>query len=192
MDAARAPSGHGCPFGAGPRSNAGVRVVRAERGPNGGDKRFWLLLAGPAFRAVLPKVTRCKSETILPAPAANGYVPRASARARPKAIAIARTRRRASENSATTPSVGTIKTRQQRICTQSKNQLRRASIPRVPLLHFPSCRPSLTSGGTSSPAMRLRNRLVRASSNVVTGTVIDSRIGISQACITGLCLSAEK
>jgi len=28
MDAARAPSGHGCPFGAGPRSVAGVRVRR--------------------------------------------------------------------------------------------------------------------------------------------------------------------
>ena len=31
MDAARAPSGHGCPFGAGPRSVAGVRVFRRRR-----------------------------------------------------------------------------------------------------------------------------------------------------------------
>jgi hypothetical protein len=50
----------------------------------------------------------------------------------------------------------------------------------------------LTSAGTSSPAMRLRNNAARASSNVVTGTVIASRIGISQACITGPDLSAEK
>ena len=33
MDAARAPLGHGCPFGAGPRSVAGVRVPRRSRGP---------------------------------------------------------------------------------------------------------------------------------------------------------------
>ncbi|SET25112.1 hypothetical protein SAMN05216197_10933 [Pseudomonas graminis] len=31
MDAARAPSGHGCPFGAGPRSFVGVRVFRRRR-----------------------------------------------------------------------------------------------------------------------------------------------------------------
>ena len=50
----------------------------------------------------------------------------------------------------------------------------------------------LTSAGTSSPAMRLRNNAARASSNVVTGTVIASRIGISHACSTGPDLSAEK
>ncbi len=44
-DAARAPSGHGCPFGAGPRSVAGVRVPE-ERGPNqepGTFGYFWCL-----------------------------------------------------------------------------------------------------------------------------------------------------
>src|SRR5471032_3375451 len=40
--------------------------------------------------------------------------------------------------------------------------------------------------------MRLRNNPVRASSRVVTGTVIDSKIEISQAWITGSDLSAEK
>ena len=50
----------------------------------------------------------------------------------------------------------------------------------------------LTSAGTSSPAMRLRNSAVRASSSVVTGTVIDSRIGINQPCSTGADLSTEK
>jgi len=50
----------------------------------------------------------------------------------------------------------------------------------------------LTSAGTSSPAMRLRNSATRASSRVVTGTVIASKIGISQACSTGPDLSAEK
>jgi hypothetical protein len=33
--------------------------------------------------------------------------------------------------------------------------------------------------------MRLRNNAARASSKVVTGTVIASRIGINQACRTG-------
>jgi hypothetical protein len=33
MDAQQAPLGHGCPFGARPRSNAGVREVGAKRGP---------------------------------------------------------------------------------------------------------------------------------------------------------------
>ncbi|SEQ10317.1 hypothetical protein SAMN03159444_01059 [Pseudomonas sp. NFACC02] len=45
MDAARAPSGHGCPFGAGPRSVVGVRVPE-ERGPNqelGTFGYFWCL-----------------------------------------------------------------------------------------------------------------------------------------------------
>ncbi|MNF05266.1 hypothetical protein D3C80_2049570 [compost metagenome] len=40
--------------------------------------------------------------------------------------------------------------------------------------------------------MRLRNNAALASSRVVTGTVMDSRIGISQACNTGPDLSAEK
>jgi hypothetical protein len=40
--------------------------------------------------------------------------------------------------------------------------------------------------------MRLRNSAALASSKVVTGTVIASRIGISQACSTGADLSAEK
>ena len=50
----------------------------------------------------------------------------------------------------------------------------------------------LTSAGTSSPAMRLRNSAVRASSNVVTGTVIANKIGISHPCSTGPDLSTEK
>ncbi len=50
----------------------------------------------------------------------------------------------------------------------------------------------LTSAGTSSPAMRLRNRAVRANSSVVTGTVIASKIGINQPCNTGPDLSVEK
>lgn len=50
----------------------------------------------------------------------------------------------------------------------------------------------LTSAGTSSPAMRLRNNAVLASNKVVTGTVIDSRIGINQPCNTGPDLSTEK
>jgi hypothetical protein len=50
----------------------------------------------------------------------------------------------------------------------------------------------LTSAGTSSPAIRLRNNAVRASSNVVTGTVIDNKIGINQPCNTGPDLSTEK
>src|SRR5476649_2510912 len=37
--------------------------------------------------------------------------------------------------------------------------------------------------------MRLRNNAARASSNVVTGTVIANRIGISHACSTGADLS---
>ena len=40
--------------------------------------------------------------------------------------------------------------------------------------------------------MRLRNNAARASSNVVTGTVIANKIGISQACSTGPDFSAEK
>ena len=52
---------------------------------------------------------------------------------------------------------------------------------RHPPADSPSLRPPLTSAGTSSPAMRLRNSAVRASSSVVTGTVIASRTGISQA-----------
>ena len=50
----------------------------------------------------------------------------------------------------------------------------------------------LTSAGTSSPAMRLRNSPVRANSNVVTGTVIDNKIGINHPCNTGPDLSTEK
>ncbi len=67
-----------------------------------------------------------------------------------------------------------------------------------PLIHlltlqaFSAQRRLLTSAGTSSPAMRLRNNAVRASNTVVTGTVIDSRIGISQPCSTGPDLSTEK
>jgi hypothetical protein len=41
MDAARAPSGHGCPFGAGPRSVVEVRVPD-EVGPNQ-EPDPWLL-----------------------------------------------------------------------------------------------------------------------------------------------------
>lgn len=58
--------------------------------------------------------------------------------------------------------------------------------------HLPRCLPLLISSGTVSLAMRLRNSAARASSSVVTGTVMDSRMGISQACSTGLCLSHEK
>jgi hypothetical protein len=42
MDAARAPSGHGCPFGAGPRSVARVRVFRRRRNPTR-SQDTWLL-----------------------------------------------------------------------------------------------------------------------------------------------------
>jgi len=42
MDAARAPSGHGCPFGAGPRSVVGVRVLRRRRSPTRSTSP-WLL-----------------------------------------------------------------------------------------------------------------------------------------------------
>ena len=44
--------------------------------------------------------------------------------------------------------------------------------------HPPPGRPLLISAGTSSPAMRLRNRLVRASSRVVTGTVIGTAFAV--------------
>jgi hypothetical protein len=50
MDAARAPQGHGCPFGAGPRSVAGVREFRRRRNPTR-SKHPWLL-------GVLFQVTR--------------------------------------------------------------------------------------------------------------------------------------
>jgi hypothetical protein len=50
MDAARAPSGHGCPFGAGPRSKTGVRVFRRRRNPTR-SRHPWLL-------GVLFQVTR--------------------------------------------------------------------------------------------------------------------------------------
>jgi hypothetical protein len=40
--------------------------------------------------------------------------------------------------------------------------------------------------------MRLRKSAARASSKVVTGTVIANRIGISQACSTGADFNAEK
>ena len=59
-------------------------------------------------------------------------------------------------------------------------------------LQLPRSRPLLTSSGTGSFDMRLRNNAARASSSVVTGTVIDSRMGISQACSTGASLSHEK
>ena len=42
MDAARAPSGHGCPFGAGPRSETGVKEPRRRRGPTRSTSP-WLL-----------------------------------------------------------------------------------------------------------------------------------------------------
>jgi len=41
-DAARAPQGHGCPFGAGPRSVAGVREPRRRRGQTR-SRTPWLL-----------------------------------------------------------------------------------------------------------------------------------------------------
>ncbi len=50
MDAARAPSGHGCPFGAGPRSKTGAREFRRRR--NLARSRHPLLLG------VLFQVTR--------------------------------------------------------------------------------------------------------------------------------------
>jgi hypothetical protein len=48
MDAQQAPSGHGCPFGARPRSNAGVREVGAKRGPGHRSEGPWLLGAFPS------------------------------------------------------------------------------------------------------------------------------------------------
>ncbi|SER64356.1 hypothetical protein SAMN03159444_04666, partial [Pseudomonas sp. NFACC02] len=51
------------------RRSAGTRRRRAKPGA----KRFWSLLAGPAFRALLPKVTRCKSGTIIRRYRSNGY-----------------------------------------------------------------------------------------------------------------------
>ena len=53
-DAARAPQGHGCPFGAGPRSIAGVREPRRRRGLTG-SKHPWLL---GVFSSNPPKAER--------------------------------------------------------------------------------------------------------------------------------------
>jgi len=74
MDAARAAPRHGWRMAAGPRSVAGAEGTRRSRAQPGA-KRFWLLLAGPALRAFLPKVTRCKSGTVIRPTADIGYAP---------------------------------------------------------------------------------------------------------------------
>ena len=61
MDAARAPSGHGCPFGAGPRSKTGAREPD-EVGPN--QEQAPLVTWG-AFPSNSPKA---KPEAVRPTP----------------------------------------------------------------------------------------------------------------------------
>src|SRR4051812_13036024 len=61
MDAARAPSGHGCPFGAGPRSGTGVKEPD-EVGPN--QEQAPLVTWG-AFPSNSPKA---KHEAVRPRP----------------------------------------------------------------------------------------------------------------------------
>ena len=71
-------------------------------------------------------------------------------------------------------------------------QSQASQLPHFYAAHLRDQRRLLTSAGTSSPAMRLRNSPVRANSNVVTGTVIDNKIGINHPCNTGPDLSTEK
>jgi hypothetical protein len=73
MDARQAPSGQGCPFGACPRSVAGVREPD-EGGPNQEQKRFGYFWSGPASGS--SKVTRCKSGTDISLTSDNGYTPK--------------------------------------------------------------------------------------------------------------------
>ena len=71
QDAARAPLGQGCPFGACPRSVAGVRELRRSRSPT---RSRAFLVTFVAFT----KVTRCKSGTDLKDTRSDGYTPNPS------------------------------------------------------------------------------------------------------------------
>ena len=74
MDAEVAALGHGWPFAAGPRSNAGVRACRAlarHRVVGQSAFAYFWLVRHPA----LPKVTRCKSGTASSRYRRNGYTP---------------------------------------------------------------------------------------------------------------------
>jgi hypothetical protein len=74
MDAARAPSGNGCPFGASPRSVAGVRVSRRRRDPTR-SRHPWLL--GAPFQVTRQRRNKSGvSQNPISNTLNNGYAPR--------------------------------------------------------------------------------------------------------------------